>query len=128
MPDPMLKNTLTLPTDNDALAAQQLNNAIDAIDTILMLVFGGESVSSRIAGWADQLANTGGEGPDRHVVWIRTAGDAVTRVLIERLRLTKPWPVVAVTNRYDSVKARLDELSDIDPISLEAAYAMGYTL
>ena len=124
----MLKNTLILPTDDDAQAANLLRDAINDLDVILMLVFGAGANVEQIVTWADQLCNKTNVGGVmiRRVVWVKTIGTAVGQVVSPIVGGT--LPAVAVLGFHDDLKSSLATGGRIDPIELEKAFLQGGTL
>lgn len=124
----MLKNTLILPTDDDAQAATLLQNAIADLDVILMLVFGAGAAIDQIVAWADQLCNKTNTGGVmlRRVVWIKAAGGGVTQVLTPIVGAN--LPMVAVLGFHDDLKMSLAPGAAVDPIILEQAFLQGGAL
>jgi hypothetical protein len=124
----MLKNTLILPTDDDAQAAKLLRDAINDLDVILMLVFGTGATIDQIVTWADQLCNKTNVGGVmvRRVVWVKAAGAAVGQVLTPIVGGAPP--MVAVLGFHDDVKATIATGGAVDPVILEQAFLQGGTL
>ena len=123
----MLKNTLILPEGDDALAARLLNEAINTLDTVLMLVFGSGTDADTVVARADQLANKTallGGGNLRKIVWIRAMGPQVRGQLAPILGSSTP--LVTVLNFYDRLKAEISPGEPIDPVSLELAFLAGH--
>jgi hypothetical protein len=126
----MLRHTLILPEGDGPLAARLLDEAIDALDVVLMLVLGADPRAEQITDWADQLCNRTQMTPSvnlRRVVWIREPEVVEVKVILSRLSLSNPLPRVAVLDFYDQVRARLEE-PDIDPMALEIAFLKGQAL
>jgi len=127
----MLKHTLVLPDKaaDGALAAQLLQEAIDALDVVLMLVFGRDGAVEQIVRWADQLCNKTqiDDTNLRRVVWIRNQeAKEVATVLAGMMEGTLPR--VAVFDFHDQVKVTLNDSDGIDPIALEKAFLKGQAL
>lgn len=122
----MLKNTLILPSNDDALAGQLLKDAIADLDVILMLVLGGGEVH-QFVDWADQLCEktklSNGYNV-RHVVWVQNPQLPLVQSTLLPLLVTIA-PVVAVLNFYDKLMATIDDPNDIDPLALEEAFLKG---
>jgi hypothetical protein len=131
----MLRHTLILPETDARYAAQLLRDAIDALDTVLMLAFGKDDRAKQIVVWSDQLAaKTGAVSTmvgttmvfnPRHVVWIRDPEPASLRDVLTPILGTK-IPRAAVLNFFDRLKGRLEEQDTIDPIELEVLFAKGH--
>ncbi len=131
----MLKNTLILPEDNARLAARLLREAIDALDVVLMLVFGKDAEAEQIAGWADQLADKTRVSDTfniRRVVWIRAARSKAVRDVLGSLRETDgdrldvdDLPRVAILDFHDRVRQTIARGDPVDPIKLELLYLEG---
>lgn len=124
----MLKHTLILPSDDAPLAAELLQDAIDALDTILMLVPGKDDQAGIIVGWADKLCNKTQMTPTynpRKVVWIRKPDVNPVREILDPILGEGVLPRVAVLNFYDKLKATLNEGDLIDPVALELAFLEG---
>ena len=122
----MLKNTLILPDNNDALAGKLLTDAIANLNVILMLVLG-DSDLQQIVDWADQLCEKTklSNGANvRHVVWVQNPQLPSVKIILSPI-LGATLPVVAVLNFYDKLMATLDDPSEIDPIELEEAFLKG---
>ena len=127
----MLKHTLILPAgaNEGELSARLLQEAIDALDVVVMLVFGPDPKAEQIVAWADQLCDKTQMTPGvnlRGVVWIRNGDVPEARVVLGTLQLSPPLPRVAVLNFFDEVKATLVDGDDIDPIALERAFLKGH--
>jgi len=122
----MLKNTLILPGNDDALAGHLLAGAIADLNVILMLILGDGSLQ-QIVGWADQLCEKtklSNGANARHVIWVHDPQlPSVHSILSPILGTTAP--VVAVLNFYDKLMATLDDSGDIDPLTLEMAFLKG---
>jgi hypothetical protein len=130
----MLRNTLTLPTDDPNLAAQQLRTAISDLSVVPMLVLGTGAEVEQIVDWADQLCDKTdfGTGNLRHVIWIRQPDvEPVHGVLHNEIQKAAETfgqgnpPLVLVLNFHTAVKAVLREGDVIDPLELELAFAAG---
>lgn len=120
----MLRNTLILPADDDALAARLLRDAIDDLDVVLLLVFGDDAVAQRCVGFGDQLANrTTGAYNLRRVVWVRTLGPEVSALLAPSL--VGALPRAAVLDFHDRVCEMLPDERAVDPVALELAFLTG---
>jgi hypothetical protein len=120
----MLKNTLILP-DDDALAAQQLTDAINGPDVILMIVFGAGADIEQIVTSADQLcdkANAGGV-MIRRVVCVKALTPRVMQILTPIVGATTP--MVAVLGFHDDLKEVIPPGASVDPIILEQAFLKG---
>lgn len=124
----MLKHTLILPDKaaDGALAAKLLQSAIDALDVVLMLVYGSDATSSRIVDWADQLCNKTqiDDTNLRRVVWIRNPDAKEVQAILADV-VTAKSPRVVVLDFHDQAKATLRDSDDIDPIALEKAFLKG---
>ncbi len=124
----MLRHTLILPDKaaDGALAAKLLQSAIDALDVVLMLVFGSDETASQIVEWADQLCNKT-QIDDinlRRVVWIRNPDAKEVRGILDNI-VTAKATRVAVLDFHDQAKVTLRDSDDIDPIALEKAFLKG---
>jgi len=127
----MLRNTLTLPTDDPNLAAQQLRTAISDLSVVPMLVLGTGAEVEQIVDWADQLCDKTdfGTGNLRHVIWIRQPEvEPVHGVLHNEIQNAAEAfgqgnpPLVLVLNFHNAIKAVLREGDVIDPLELELAF------
>lgn len=69
----MLPNTTIVPDIDAKLGASLIEGAVEALDVILMLVFGKDDLARLTVEWADQLANRmpADSGTVRPVQWIR---------------------------------------------------------
>jgi len=127
----MLKHTLILPDKaaDGALAAKLLQSAIDALDVVLMLVYGSDAKASQIVDWADQLCNKTqiDDTNLRRVVWIRNPDAKEVHALLANIVNAKA-PRVVVLDFHDQPKATLKDADDIDPIELEKAFLKGQAL
>jgi hypothetical protein len=131
----MLRHTLILPETDVRYAARLFRDAIDALDTVLMLAFGKDDRSKQIVAWADRLADKTGAVATlvgttmvfnpRHVVWIRDPDPASLREVLTPI-LGPELPRVAVLNFHDVLKGRLEEQDTIDPVALELLFAKGH--
>jgi hypothetical protein len=125
----MLRNTLILPSTDAELASRLLNDAVEALDVVLMLILGDGPRIEQLVAWADQLANRTAVGDSnvRRVVWIRdpqTVADQLAALLG-----SDPLPTVAVMNFHDDIKDRLvDDGQSIGPLMLERAFLRGFEL
>lgn len=125
----MLDDTLILPESDGRLAARLFRDAVEALDIVLMLVFGKDDRATQIVTWADRLCKKTqtADGNLRMVVWFRdTSTQAVMAELARVLDSIDPLPRVAVLNFFDVEKARLIDDDAIDPIQLELAFLKGH--
>lgn len=124
----MLRNTLILPETDASLAARNLKDAIDALDVILMLVFGKASQAQQIVEWADRLCEktrTAGGATVRKVVWIRNDPvPAPIRNVLSGIIKGAP-PLVAVLNFHDELRGTMAAGNTIDPVRLELLFLRG---
>ncbi len=123
----MLRNTLILPDKDARLAARMLKDAIDALDVILMLVFGKGAQAEQIVEWADRLCEktrTAGGSTVRRVVWIRNPESESIRKVLSTVFDSGP-PLVAVLNFHDKLKGTMNAGDTIRPLTLERLFLRG---
>ena len=123
----MLRNTLILPESDARLAARKLDDAIDALDVILMLVFGKGAQAEQIVEWADGLCEktrTAGGSTVRRVVWIRKPESASIQKVLRRV-IDGDLPLVAVLNFHDELKGTMNSGDPIRPLTLERLFLRG---
>lgn len=127
----MLRNTLILPESDARLAAKLLRDAIEAVDTVLMLVFGKGPEIEQIVRWADLLCNKTRMTPTynpRAVVWIRRPDVRSVRSVLDPIVGEGREPIVAVLDFYDNLRAELGAADTIKPLDLELAFLEGSIL
>lgn len=124
----MLRNTLIVPETDARLAAKLIREAIDALDVILMFVFGKDAHTQQTVEWADQLCNKtriSDTVNSRRVVWIRNPAPASVIAALNPILGGPPFPRVAVLNFYDRLMGTISEGEMIDPIQLEKLFLKG---
>ena len=133
----MLRNTLILPADDPQRAARLLHQAIDALDVVLMLIFGSSDEVEQIVQFADQLANKTKMDLGvnlRRVVWIADAGALEATGEFGQLfadmraKTGGALPLAAVLNFHDKVMAVIAVGQLADPIKLERLFLEGHKL
>jgi hypothetical protein len=124
--------TIVLPETDENFSAQALQAAIDDFGVILMLVFGTSAKARLAVEIADALC-AGTDAPGvrmRRVVWVRDPNlpklEAIVRPILGGKK--KTWPLVAVLNFTDVLKATLGKQDVIDELELEIAFLSGYAL
>lgn len=124
----MLGNTLILPESDARLAVRLLRDAVDALDVVLMLVFGKDDRATQVATWCDRLCNKTAtpDGNLRHVVWIRDTSTTTVESAVAELIGDEPFPRAAVLNFFDEHRGSLTDDDRIDPIELEKLFLKGH--
>ena len=126
----MLKNTLILPESDVRLAAKLLQDAIDALDVILMLVFGKTDQSRQTVGWVDQLCDktrlSDGSMNIRRAVWIRDAGSVSVQNVLLPIVGARPFPHAAVLNFHDKLRGKIMPGEAVSPLKLELLFLKGH--
>jgi hypothetical protein len=124
----MLKHTLILPESDTRLAVELLDNAVNALDIVLMLVLGKSDREREIVHTADKLCDKtqAAEGNSRKVVWIRRLDTVSMEDALTQLLGPAPFPEVAVLNFHDEVKKKLTTNDSVTPLQLERAFLKGH--
>ena len=124
----MLRHTLVLPESDARLAAKMLQQAIEALDVVLLLIFGKDDDAERAVQWADQLAaRTQVEGGQnlRRVVWLRDTGSVAQQQVLGSVQLAEPLPRMAILNFHDRVRGRIEKGQNFDPLKIELLFLSG---
>ena len=127
----MLKNTLILPEGDARLAAKLAHEAINALDVILMFIFGKDAVAKQAVEWADQLCNKASVSESfnmRRVVWVRDTSSASVREVLHPVLGNPPYPLAAVLNFHDEKRGEILEGGEVTPIKLERLFLKGHTV
>ena len=121
----MLRNTLILPESDARLAARLLQEAVDALDLVLMLVVGKDEESVKAVEWADRLSMRtllpDGRNP-RKVVWVRDVSSATLEGALRGLLGEGDLPRIFVLNFHDVVQGKVGVGERFNPLALELLF------
>lgn len=125
----MLKNTLIVPETDAVLAAQMIQDAIEALDVILMFIFGTSGEAKKAVEWSDKLCEKTRVSETRNmrkVVWVRDPEQKPIRKILDPIIGKGKTPLVVVLNFYDKKKGEIPAGGKINPLALEALFLKGH--
>jgi len=125
----MLKNTLIVPETDSLLAAKMIRESIDALDVILMFIFGKSAEAKQAVEWSDKLCEKTRISEIRNmrkVVWVRDTEASPIRKMLDPIIGTGTAPLAVVLNFYDKKMGEIPVGAEFDPLILEALFLKGH--